>query len=205
MLREYIISEAMHGLGIPTTRSLAVVTTGETVIRETNLPGAILTRVATSHIRVGTFQYVANGVRGGTAGISRLYTKRHYPEMERRSKVNIFRLLQEVIKRQATLIAQWQLVGFIHGVMNTDNMAISGETIDYGPCAFMDTYDPATVFSSIDSKAAMPIAINQLLARGILRDLLKPYCRCSMKMRMKLSNWPRMQFQIILNCIKGIG
>ncbi|MFF2754391.1 YdiU family protein [Psychrobacillus sp. NPDC058041] len=150
MLREYIISEAMHGLGIPTTRSLAVVTTGEPVIRETNLPGAILTRVAASHLRVGTFQYAA---QWGTIEDLQLladYTlERHFPEIQ--SAPNRYlALLQEVIKRQAELIAKWQLVGFIHGVMNTDNMSISGETIDYGPCAFMDVYNPATVFSSID-------------------------------------------------------
>ncbi|WP_199614242.1 protein adenylyltransferase SelO [Paenibacillus alkalitolerans] len=150
MLREYIISEAMHALGIATTRSLAVVTTGEPVIRETELPGAILTRVAASHLRVGTFQYVS---RWGTVDDLRVladYTlQRHYPEVDA-DENRYLSLLQEVIKRQAVLIAKWQLVGFIHGVMNTDNMAISGETIDYGPCAFMDAYDPATVFSSID-------------------------------------------------------
>ena len=150
MLREYIISEAMHALGIPTTRSLAVVTTGEAVIRETRLPGAILTRVASSHLRVGTFQYVA---AWGTIEELRIladYTlQRHFPGIEA-NEHRYLSLLQEVIKRQAALIAKWQLVGFIHGVMNTDNMTISGETIDYGPCAFMDAYDPATVFSSID-------------------------------------------------------
>ncbi|MFD6439137.1 YdiU family protein [Peribacillus sp. NPDC060186] len=152
MLREYIISEAMHGLGIPTTRSLAVVTTGESVIRETGLPGAIMTRVAASHLRVGTFQFAA---KWGTVDELRTladYTiKRHYPDVE--ADENRYLLLfQEVMNRQAKLIAQWQLVGFIHGVMNTDNMTISGETIDYGPCAFMDAYDPATVFSSIDQQ-----------------------------------------------------
>jgi uncharacterized protein YdiU (UPF0061 family) len=150
MLREYIISEAMYALGIPTTRSLAVVTTGEPVIRETELPGAILTRVASSHLRVGTFQYAA---RWGTVEEFRAladYTiKRHFPDIEGDNNRYLL-LLQEVIKRQAVLIAKWQQVGFIHGVMNTDNMTISGETIDYGPCAFMDAYDPATVFSSID-------------------------------------------------------
>ncbi|EKN67597.1 hypothetical protein BABA_12745 [Neobacillus bataviensis LMG 21833] len=150
MLREYIISEAMHALGIPTTRSLAVVATGEAVIRETDLPGAILTRVAASHIRVGTFQYAA---KWGTVQELRTladYTiGRHYPEVEAAGN-RYLSFLQEVIKRQAALIAKWQLVGFIHGVMNTDNMTISGETIDYGPCAFMDYYDPETVFSSID-------------------------------------------------------
>ncbi len=150
MLREYIISEAMHALGIPTTRSLAVVATGEQVIRETNLPGAVLTRVAASHIRVGTFQYVANwGTVEELRTLADYTLERHYPEIDE-DQSKYFSLLQEVIKRQAALIAKWQLVGFIHGVMNTDNMAISGETIDYGPCAFMDTYDPETVFSSID-------------------------------------------------------
>ena len=152
MLREYIISEAMHALGIATTRSLAVVTTGESVIRETDLPGAILTRVAASHLRVGTFQYVA---KWGTVEEIRVladYTiQRHFLEVNA-AENRYLSLLQEVIKRQAGLIAKWQLVGFIHGVMNTDNMALSGETIDYGPCAFMDDYDPATVFSSIDAQ-----------------------------------------------------
>ncbi|TWI59657.1 protein adenylyltransferase SelO [Halalkalibacter nanhaiisediminis] len=150
MLREYIISEAMYALGIPTTRSLAVVTTGESIIRETELPGAILTRVAASHLRVGTFQYAANW---GTVEQLRILAdyalNRHFPDIEA-DENRYLSLLQEVIKRQAELIAKWQLVGFIHGVMNTDNMTISGETIDYGPCAFMDRYDPATVFSSID-------------------------------------------------------
>ncbi|MBS4537361.1 YdiU family protein [Clostridium sp. D2Q-11] len=150
MLREYIISEAMYALGIPTTRSLAVVTTGESVTRQTKLPGAILTRVAASHIRVGTFQYVSNW--GNVEELRTLadYTlERHFPGYKKESNPYVF-LLQEVIKVQAKLIARWQLVGFIHGVMNTDNMTISGETIDYGPCAFMDQYDPSTVFSSID-------------------------------------------------------
>ncbi|MEC0179982.1 YdiU family protein [Paenibacillus peoriae] len=150
MLREYIISEAMHALGIATTRSLAVVTTGESIIRETEQPGAILTRVAASHLRVGTFQYVA---AWGTSQNLRLladYTlERHYPEVVA-DENRYLSLLQAVIQRQAELIAKWQLIGFIHGVMNTDNMTLSGETIDYGPCAFMDTYDPETVFSSID-------------------------------------------------------
>jgi uncharacterized protein YdiU (UPF0061 family) len=150
MLREYIISEAMHALGIPTTRSLAVVTTGETVIRETDLPGGILTRVAASHLRVGTFQYVANWGTVEELRILADYTlERHYSDIEA-NESRYISLLLEVIKRQAALIAKWQLVGFIHGVMNTDNMTISGETIDYGPCAFLDEYDPATVFSSID-------------------------------------------------------
>lgn len=150
MLREYMISEAMHGLGIPTTRSLAVAATGEPVIRDTEQPGAVLTRVAASHLRVGTFQYAA--ARGVTRDLRALadYTlQRHYPEAEGAAN-RYLSLLHEVVKRQADLIAKWQLVGFVHGVMNTDNMALSGETIDYGPCAFLDTYDPETVFSSID-------------------------------------------------------
>lgn len=150
MLREYIISEAMFGLGIPTTRSLAVVTTGDQVYRESVLPGAILTRVAASHIRVGTFEYLA--ARGDVESLRVLadYTiDRHYPELaDAQEKYREF--LGAVLDRQASLIARWQLVGFIHGVMNTDNMAISGETIDYGPCAFMNAYRPDTVFSSID-------------------------------------------------------
>lgn len=150
MLREYIISEAMYALGIPTTRSLAVVATGEPVYRETVQKGAILTRIAASHIRVGTFEYAAK-----MCGLDELkaladYTiNRHYPQIQGQTNPYLA-LLKEVIKRQASLITKWQMIGFIHGVMNTDNMAISGETIDYGPCAFMDSYNPQTVFSSID-------------------------------------------------------
>jgi uncharacterized protein YdiU (UPF0061 family) len=150
MLREYIISEAMHALGIPTTRSLAVVATGEPVFRETVLPGAILARVAASHLRVGTFEYFA--ARGDVEAIRLLAEyaiDRHFPEL-RASPTPYLSLLAAVCVGQAALIARWMQVGFIHGVMNTDNMTISGETIDYGPCAFLDTYDPATVFSSID-------------------------------------------------------
>ena len=150
MLREYIISEAMHGLGIATTRSLAVVTTGEAVNRERQEPGGILTRVAASHLRVGTFQYAANwGTIEELRSLANYTLERHFPNADPDENPYLF-LLQEVIKGQATLIAKWQLVGFVHGVMNTDNMALSGETIDYGPCAFMDVYDPTTVFSSID-------------------------------------------------------
>lgn len=152
MLREYIISEAMYALGIPTTRSLAVVTTGESILRETALPGAVLTRVASSHIRVGTFQYAAaSGSVEDPKALADYTIKRHFPAIQSDEKPYLA-LLQEVMKQQASLIAKWQLVGFIHGVMNTDNMTISGETIDYGPCAFMDEYDPATVFSSIDTQ-----------------------------------------------------
>ena len=150
MLREYIISEAMYALGIPTTRSLAVVATGEKIRRETELPGAILTRIASSHLRVGTFEYAANFTTIEELKDLADYTiKRHYPEIAS-DENKYLSLLNEVIKRQASLIAKWQLVGFIHGVMNTDNVTISGETIDYGPCAFMNEYDPATVYSSID-------------------------------------------------------
>jgi len=156
MLREYIISEAMHALGIPTTRSLAVAATGETILRETELPGAVLTRVAASHIRVGTFQYAANwGTAEELRALADYTLRRHYPDIEAGPEAKDNRylaLLRGAIDRQAALIAQWMLVGFIHGVMNTDNMALSGETIDYGPCAFMDVYDPATVFSSIDTQ-----------------------------------------------------
>ncbi|MBD1139093.1 YdiU family protein [Pelagibacterales bacterium SAG-MED46] len=150
MLREYIISEAIHALNIPTTRSLAVVKTGEKVVRENLLPGAILTRVASSHIRVGTFQYIAAKQNVDDLNTLVDYTiNRHYPEIKS-SKNKALDLLNLVMERQCNLVVNWMRVGFIHGVMNTDNMAISGETIDYGPCAFMDFYNPKTVFSSID-------------------------------------------------------
>ena len=150
MLREYIISEAMHCLGIPTTRSLAVVKTGEEVIRETPLHGAILTRVALSHIRVGTFQYIAaRQKKDELETLLNYVVNRHYPDI-RNSKNKAIDLLETVLNKQIDLVVNWMRVGFIHGVMNTDNMCISGETIDYGPCAFMDFYDPKTVFSSID-------------------------------------------------------
>ena len=153
MLREYIISEAMHALGIPTTRSLAVVKTGEPVYRETVLDGAVLTRVAASHIRVGTMQWAAaHDDRTAMRALADYTRARHYRELADSPEPHMLdmALFDAILERQARLIARWQLVGFIHGVMNTDNMALSGETIDYGPCAFMDTYDPATVFSSID-------------------------------------------------------
>lgn len=150
MLCEYIISEVMHALGIPTTRSLAVVKTGEKVFREEILPGAVLTRVAASHIRVGTFEYAAAmGDRAVMEALARHTLGRHYPELVDAENIALA-LLGAVVERQADLVARWMCVGFVHGVMNTDNMALSGETIDYGPCAFLDTYDPATVFSSID-------------------------------------------------------
>lgn len=148
VLREYLVSEAMHALGIPTSRSLVAATTGESVRRETILPGGVLVRVARSHIRIGTFEFFAS--RGDAEAIRILFdhvVERHYPEL---GDATIIDLLRAVAERQASLVAQWQLVGFIHGVMNTDNMLLSGETIDYGPCAFMNEYDPQTVYSSID-------------------------------------------------------
>ncbi|GAA4920155.1 uncharacterized protein YdiU (UPF0061 family) [Actinomycetospora succinea] len=150
MLREYVVGEAMHALGIPTTRALAVATTGERVMRERPLLGAVLARVASSHLRVGTFQYAA---ATGDADLLRRLTEhaiaRHHPQAAEAEKPALA-LLEAVVEAQAALVAQWMDVGFVHGVMNTDNMTISGETIDYGPCAFLDAYDPATVFSSID-------------------------------------------------------
>ncbi len=177
MLREYLISEAMHALGIPTTRSLAVVTTGEQVFREGVLPGAVLTRVAASHIRVGTFQYfAARGDQDAVRALLDYVIARHYPEA-RDADVPALAVLEAIADRQAKLVAEWMRVGFIHGVMNTDNMALSGETIDYGPCAFMDSYHPQTVFSSIDhggrySYASQPGIAQWNLAR--LAETLLP-------------------------------
>lgn len=151
MLREYIISEAMYALGIPTTRSLAVVLTGENVYRENILKGAILTRIALSHLRVGTFEYALNyGSQEDLQLLADYAIEKHYPHLEKEQDKYVL-MLKEIIKNQANLISKWMLVGFIHGVMNTDNMTISGETIDYGPCAFMESYSVNTVFSSIDT------------------------------------------------------
>ncbi len=150
VLREYVMSEAMHALGVPTTRALAAVTTGEQVVREAFLPGGIVTRVASSHIRVGTFQYfAAQGDHEAVALLADHVIDRHFPQLAGQPDRHI-RLYEQVLERQAALVAHWMSLGFIHGVMNTDNMAISGETIDYGPCAFMDAYDPATKFSFVD-------------------------------------------------------
>jgi uncharacterized protein YdiU (UPF0061 family) len=150
VLREYLVSEAMHALGIPTTRALAAVATGESVLREQRVPGAILTRVAASHVRVGTFQYfAARGDVDAARLLADYVIERHYPALKLDARPHLA-LLRSVMERQARLIASWMHVGFIHGVMNTDNMTVSGETIDFGPCAFMDAYDPAAVFSSID-------------------------------------------------------
>ncbi|MEO5662137.1 MAG: protein adenylyltransferase SelO [Nocardioides sp.] len=170
MLREYVISEAMHALGIPTTRALAVVATGRPVQRDDLLPGAVLARVASSHLRVGSFQYAA--ATGDLDLLRRLVDHaidRHHPAAADADRPALA-LLDAVVAAQASLVAQWMLVGFIHGVMNTDNMTISGETIDYGPCAFLDAYDPATVFSSIDHAgryafANQPVAAEWNLAR----------------------------------------
>lgn len=171
VLREYIISEAMAALGIPTTRSLAAVTTGERIVRETHQPGAVLTRVAQSHIRVGTFQFFA-GRRDQDAlrMLADHVIARHYPEASEADNP-ILSLLAAVIERQAELIARWQLVGFIHGVMNTDNMSIAGETIDYGPCAFMDSYHPDTVYSSIDQRGRYAFAKQPSIAHWNLVGL----------------------------------
>lgn len=171
MLREYIISEAMHALNIPTTRCLAVVTTGETVLRQTPLPGAILTRVASSHIRVGTFEFAAALQNEEFLKELLDYTvNRHYPHLNEATN-KALGLLENVIEQQANLIVDWMRVGFIHGVMNTDNMTISGQTIDYGPCAFMDAYDPNTVFSSIDHNGRYAYANQPFIAQWNLVKL----------------------------------
>jgi uncharacterized protein YdiU (UPF0061 family) len=166
MLREYLISEAMHALGVPTTRSLAVVSTGEKVFRDGGaLPGAVLTRVAASHVRVGTFQYfAARGDQDAVRALLEYVIARHYPAA-READVPALAVLKEITQRQLALVTDWMLLGFIHGVMNTDNMAISGETIDYGPCAFMDSYDPKTVFSSIDHNGRYAYANQPVIAQ----------------------------------------
>jgi serine/tyrosine/threonine adenylyltransferase len=152
MLREYLISEAMHGLGIPTSRSLAVIGTGDSVFREPTQPGAVLTRIMSSHIRVGTFEFAKRFLEANEVRILLDYViNRHYPELKNIENKGAA-LLQAVMNKQLNLITEWMRVGFIHGVMNTDNMSICGETFDYGPCAFMNTYNPGTVFSSIDTQ-----------------------------------------------------
>jgi serine/tyrosine/threonine adenylyltransferase len=171
MLREYVISEAMHALGIPTTRSLAVVATGETVYRENELPGAILTRIAGSHIRVGTFEYASlHEDKAITQALLDYLIDRHFPVIKEKEN-QALALLEAVIEQQADLITHWMRVGFIHGVMNTDNMALSGETIDYGPCAFMDVFAPDTVFSSIDHKGRYAYANQPVIAQWNLARL----------------------------------
>ena len=173
VLREYLVSEAMAALGIPTTRALSAVLTGESVRRETLLPGAVLARVASSHIRVGTFQFFA--ARGDTASVKALADHaiaRHYPDAARTARP--YRAFLEALTgRQATLVARWLLVGFIHGVMNTDNTSVAGETIDYGPCAFMDAYDPGQVFSSIDQNGRYAYANQPAIAQWNLARLME--------------------------------
>ncbi len=171
VLREYLIGEAMHALGVPTTRALAAVTTGEIVHRETPLPGAVLTRVAASHIRVGTFQYfAARGEADRTKQLADYVIARHYPDAGQAQNPYLA-LFEAVVGAQAFLVARWMSIGFIHGVMNTDNMTISGETIDYGPCAFMDAYSPGTVFSSIDSHGRYAYANQPPIAKWNLARL----------------------------------
>ena len=175
VLREYIVSEAMAALGIPTTRALAAVTTGESVFRETELPGAVLARVASSHVRVGTFQYFAARGDGEAVRLLADYVlTRNYPELLDTEEPYLA-LLEGIVARQAELVAQWLLVGFIHGVMNTDNMSVAGETIDYGPCAFMDAYDPGTVFSSIDSSGRYAFANQPTIAHWNLTRLAETF------------------------------
>ena len=171
MLREVLMGEAMHALGIPTTRALAVAATGERVRREVLLPGAVLTRVAASHLRVGTFQFFrAQGSVEQLRQLANYAIARHVPDLVGTAQPYLA-LLRAVAERQASLVAQWMNVGFIHGVMNTDNMTISGETIDYGPCAFMGAYDPATVFSSIDHGGRYAYANQPLIAQWNLARL----------------------------------
>ncbi len=171
MLREHVVSEAMHALGIPTTRSLAVVATGRTVRRESPQPGAVLARVASSHLRVGSFQFArATGDPDLLRRLADHAIARHHPAAASAQRPYLA-LLDAVVDAQASLVAQWMLVGFVHGVMNTDNMTISGETIDYGPCAFMDAYDPATLFSSIDEQGRYAYGNQPLLAEWNLARL----------------------------------
>ncbi len=190
MLREYIVSEAMHNLRIPTTRSLAVVKTGENVIRESILQGAILTRVASSHIRVGTFQYaLISKNKNDLKNLFDYTLKRHYPHIKK-SESSALDLLKNVLEKQVKLICDWMRVGFVHGVMNTDNMTISGETIDYGPCAFMDKYDPETVFSSIDREGRYSYFNQPRIAKWNLErfaETLLPLINDDSKMSIKLA------------------
>ncbi|MDZ4087266.1 MAG: YdiU family protein [Tabrizicola sp.] len=191
MLREYLISEAMHALGIPTTRALAVVATGEEIWRETKLPGAVLARVAASHLRVGTFQFfAARGDQANVKAVADYAIARHYPDLAQ-ADAPYLDFLDAVIAAQVRLVAQWMGVGFIHGVMNTDNMAISGETIDYGPCAFMEGYAPGTVFSSIDHQgryayANQPLILGWNLAR--LAETLVPLLDANPEKAVEIAN-----------------
>ena len=200
MLREYIISEALHGLGIPTTRTLAVVTTGEEVMRQQPGPGALIIRVAASHLRVGTFQYAAargqQGQRDLVEPLTQYAIARHYPELLDGKNPHQY-LLEGVIDRQAKLIAQWMLHGFIHGVMNTDNMTISGETIDYGPCAFMDAYNPSQVYSSIDRQGRYAYGNQPKIAQWNLARLAEcfvPYFDQDKETALAMANESLQQF-----------
>jgi uncharacterized protein YdiU (UPF0061 family) len=196
MLREYLISEAMHALGIPTTRSLAVATTGATVFRSEELPGAVLTRVAASHIRVGTFQWAAvHEDHDALRALADHTRRRHFPDLAEASHLDFF---HAVMERQAALVAKWLQVGFIHGVMNTDNMALSGETIDYGPCAFLDAYHSDTVFSSIDHAGRYAYAQQPSIARWNLARLAEamiPLLHDDGKKAVELANEALHQFQ----------
>lgn len=179
VLREYLVSEGMHALGIPTTRALAAVTTGEPVFRGLPEPGAILTRVAASHLRVGTFQYfAARGDVEALRTLADLAIERHYPDLRRLAQGERYLALIEAVQvRQAALVAKWMGVGFIHGVMNTDNTTISGETLDYGPCAFMEAYDPRRCSAPSMSWAAMPIVTSRGSPSGTWRALPRRCCR----------------------------
>jgi len=202
MLREYIISEAMHYLGIPTTRSLAVVKTGEPIMRNVILPGAILTRVASSHIRIGTFEFASSlQDKKVTSALIDYTVERHYPDLTK-TKNKALELIYAAMKRQINLIVDWMRVGFIHGVMNTDNMTLSGETIDYGPCAFMDTYDENTVFSSIDHGGRYAYANQPKIAQWNLArfaETLLPFIDDDIKKSVSLAKEIINQFQEIYN------
>ena len=190
VLREYLVSEAMTALGIPSTRSLAAVLTGEPVYRQGPLPGAIVTRVASSHVRVGTFQYLA--ARNEVEALTKLadyLIDRHYPEVNH-TAARYLEFLNGVVARQASLIARWMHVGFIHGVMNTDNTSIAGETIDFGPCAFLDSYDPQTVFSSIDHQGRYAFANQPAIAQWNMARFAEHSCRSSRPIGSGPSAWP---------------
>ena len=191
MLREYVISTAMHALGIPTTRSLAVVATGRGVQRETLVPGALLARVASSHLRVGSFQYArATGDLDLLRRLADVAITRHHPAA-READNPYLALFSAVVDAQAALLAQWMLVGFVHGVMNTDNMTISGETIDYGPCAFLDAFDPTAVFSSIDHGGRYAYGQQPVVAEWNLARLAEALLPLFAAEQPRPSRWPR--------------
>ncbi len=214
VLREYLVSEAMHALGIPTTRALAAVATGEVVVRQTLQPGGVVTRVAASHVRVGTFQFFA--ARQNDEAVKRLadyVIDRHYPEIAGAERPYLA-LLEAVRDRQAALVARWLLVGFIHGVMNTDNMSIAGETIDFGPCAFMDAYDPATVFSSIDDFGRYAFANQPRIAQwnlARLAEALAPLLDADEERAIEMANaaitgfWDRFQAHYLAGMRAKLG